>query len=256
MAGQSLIYDYFRDLDFPKEVALIYEALHLHGPQTISELARTANVQRIQIYRLLDSLKQAHLIEVEMRYKRNVLRASPIDNLRVLIAEREGRLTALKSKLPQVEALFSQNITSPATRVNMYAGPEGIRQMLWSQLKAQGEIVCYNYFAFEDVVGKPFIENWAKEFEKRKLQCRLVYGDAFRQTWQLGQRIKGMEYYYLSPEIFNITHPCDIYDNVTAYYHWRDKEVFGLEIHNAEIAQSQRQIFELLCRQAIPETQF
>lgn len=35
-----------------------------------------------------------------------------------------------------------------------------------------------------------------------------------------------------------------------------DDEVFGLEIYNAQIADSQRQIFELLWRQAVPETQF
>ncbi len=257
MEDKALIHTYFSELGFPEDVARIYIALHARGPQTISEVARIAKVQRIQVYRLLDTLKQANLIEIEMQYKRSILRASPVDNLRVLITQRESQLATLKSKLPAVEALLSQkSFASPATRVNMYSGPEGIRQMLWSQLKSRGEIVGYNYSCFEDMAGVSFIENWANEFEKRKLRCRLVYGDAFRDTWQRVNRIRGMEYYYLSPEVFEITHSCDIYDNVTAYYHWQDDEIFGLEIHNAKIARSQRQIFELLWERAVPETQF
>jgi hypothetical protein len=128
--------------------------------------------------------------------------------------------------------------------------------MLWTQLKATNEIVCYNQFAFEDLVGLPFIANWGEEFERRNLRCRLIYGDEFRATWKLGSRIKGMEYYYLAPSIFRITHACDIYDDVTAYYHWRDGEIFGLEIHNKEIADSQRQLFEILFERSTPETLF
>lgn len=254
---KELVYSYFKELGFAEEVAHLYVALHTRGVQTISEVSRAAGVQRIQVYRLLDTLKEANLVEVEMRYKRTLLRAAPIDNLRILITKRERQLAMLKSKLPAVEELLSQkSLASPATRVNLFAGPEGIRQMLWSQLKSRGEIVGYNYSVFEEMVGDVFMENWAQEFEKRKLKCRLVYSDAFRQTWRRQDRIKGMEYFYLTPDVFRITHSCDIYDDVTAYYHWQDDEVFGLEVHNAQIADSQRQIFELLWRQSIPETKF
>lgn len=257
MSDKEPIAGYFKELGFPEEVARIYLALHTHGPQTISEVARQANIQRIQVYRLLEILKQGTLIEVEVRYKRSILRASPIDNLHVLIAQRETQLATLKAKLPSVAALLNQqSVKSPATRVNLFSGPEGIRQMLWSQLKAKSEIVCYNYSCFEDMTSVSFMEHWTDEFEKRQLTCRIVYGDMFRKTWQREQRIKGMDYFYLTPEIFKITHSCDIYDNVTAYYHWEDEEVFGLEIHNKQIADSQRQIFELLWRQSVPEVLF
>lgn len=257
MKDRQLIYDHFRQLGFDEAIARMYVALHTHGVQSISELARTAGVQRIQVYRLLDTLKAANLVEVEIRYKRSMLRAAPVENIRALIVQRESELSTLKGKLPMIEELLSQkSLTSPASRVNMFTGPEGIRQMLWSQLKAKGEIVGYNYSVFEEMVGDVFMDNWANEFAKRNKKCRLVYGDTFRDTWRRSSRIIGMEYYYLAPSIFRITHACDIYDDVTAYYHWKDDEVFGLEVHNAQIADSQRQIFELLWRQAIPETRF
>jgi len=46
--------------------------------------------------------------------------------------------------------------------------------------------------------------------------------------------------------VFAITHGMVVYDNVTAYFNWKDSEIFGVEIYNQEIADTQRQLFNLL----------
>lgn len=42
------------------------------------------------------------------------------------------------------------------------------------------------------------------------------------------------------------------YDNVVAYYNWKDGEIFGIEVYNQEIATAQRNFFEMLWRQGLP----
>lgn len=51
---------------------------------------------------------------------------------------------------------------------------------------------------------------------------------------------------YLPPEILSIKHSTVVYDDVIAYYNWVDGEVFGIELYNQEIANHQRQMFEIL----------
>jgi len=41
-----------------------------------------------------------------------------------------------------------------------------------------------------------------------------------------------------------------VYDDVVAYYNWLDGEVFGTEMHNNEIAQTQHHLFEMLWSQS------
>jgi hypothetical protein len=52
--------------------------------------------------------------------------------------------------------------------------------------------------------------------------------------------------------LFPITHSTVIYGDVTAYFNWKDGEIFGIEIYNQQIADAQRQFFEMLWRQGVP----
>jgi sugar-specific transcriptional regulator TrmB len=70
----AVLRTYFRKLGLEPEVADLYLALHAYGPQTISELSRHSKVERTRIYRLIDVLLEANLIEVETHYKRSILR--------------------------------------------------------------------------------------------------------------------------------------------------------------------------------------
>src|SRR5216117_1643330 len=85
-------------LGLEPQVADIYYALQAQGPQTISELARTSGVERVQIYRLLDHFRTSGLVEVETRYKRSILHAAPITKLQVLLSKREQELKDLQQE--------------------------------------------------------------------------------------------------------------------------------------------------------------
>lgn len=253
---------YFRKLGLEPEIADIYMALHTYGPQSISALARNSNVERTRIYRLIDQLMASNLVEVETDAKRGIIKAAPISNIRILINQREEELKNLHDELALVEQALGRNsISDPATRIQFYRGPEGIRQMLWNELKATSEVLGYNYRILEEATGKKFMESWTDEFEKRGLSQRLLMNEDFVQSWQNNKpgvatqrKVKGIAYHAISEKTFKIRHSCDTYDNVVAYYHWKAGEVFGIEIYNQDIADSQRQIFELLWPQSKPET--
>jgi sugar-specific transcriptional regulator TrmB len=260
----SAIRTYFGKLGLEREIADLYLALHAHGPQTISELARTSKVERTRIYRLIDTLLASNLIEVEAHHKRGIIKAAPIANLRILIHEREQELKNLQDELELVEQVLARNsLSSPASRVQFYRGPEGIRQMLWNELNAQSDILACGFRILDEVTGKKFMERWAEEFERRKLHERLMVNDEFFQSWQENKpsvtdqrRIAGIQYHLLPTSVLKITHTSGVYDDVVRYINWKDNEVFGIEIYNKDLAQTQRQLLEMLWPQSTPETRF
>ena len=262
----AAIRTYFTKLGLEPEIADIYVALHTHGPQTISELARTSRVERTRIYRLIDKLLASNLIEVESQYKRGIIKAAPIANLHILINEKEQELKSLQDELSLIEQVLGRNsLSSPTTRVQFYQGPEGIRQMFWNELRAQTEIVAYVFRVVNEPTGRSFMHRWGEEFAGRGLRERLLYGDDFRESWTdadkkwgpgYSKRIPGIDYHYLPPSVFAVTNTCEVYDNVVMYADWRDGELFGIEIYNQGIADAQRAFFELLWAKSEPETRF
>jgi sugar-specific transcriptional regulator TrmB len=261
LPDQATIRTYFLKLGLEPQIADLYLTLHAYGPQTISELSRNAKVERTRIYRLIDKLMASNLIEVESHYKRGILKAAPIANLHILINQKEQELQSLQDELELIEQVLARNsLSSPATRVQFYRGPEGIRQIRWNQLRAKTECVGYSHRIVDEGAGQTFMHRWVEEFEQRGLRKKVLLNDEFVQSWRHrkppGRRIKGVEYNYIAPSIFKIANVCDIYNDVTAYLQWKDGEVFGIEIYNQEIADAQRQFFALLWPQSVPETRF
>lgn len=262
LTDTSAIRTYFAKLGLEREIADLYLALHTHGPQSISELSRNAHVERTRIYRLIDKLLASNLIEVETQYKRGIIKAAPIANLHILITQKEQELHSLQDELDLIQQMLARNsLSSPVTRLQSYHGRAGIRQMLWNELNTKSSIIGYHYQILDTGTGNAFMQRWAEEFEKRQLQRQIMFDDTYVKSWQarkpLGNRIKGITYHHLdSRAFFPVTHSCDVYDNVVAYYNWHGTEIFGIEIYNQQIADAQRQLLKGLWTKSKPETRF
>lgn len=244
---------YFFKLGLSSEIADIYLALHAHGRQTISELSRNSGIERTRIYRLLDELVVNNLVEVETRYKRSILAAAPIGNLQILLTKKEEELRELHSELHDLQrSLSGYALQSPTTRIQAYHGSDGLKQMIWNQTRSTGENLSILYENMQGMTNLAFFERWVKATDAKGLKSRSVISDNFVRTQQdwykkhNNKRMSKWEGRYVPDGVFPITHSTVIYDDVTNYYNWKDGEVFGIEIHNQEIADAQRRFFEML----------
>jgi sugar-specific transcriptional regulator TrmB len=250
---------YFAKLGLPMEVADIYLALHNYGPQTISELSRNANVERTRIYRLIDTLLASNLIEVESHYKRGVIKAAPIANLHILISKKEQELKSLQDELDLIEQVLARNsLSSPATRVQFYQGTEGVKQMYWNETKAKSEVFAILHENMQIKTDSRFFERWVTRSNEQNLKFKGIISNAFIASQELwyashsNERLRHWDARYIDKNTFDITHGTLIYDDVVAFFNWKDNEVFGVEIYNPEIARSQKQLFNLIWDQAVP----
>jgi DNA-binding MarR family transcriptional regulator len=261
MPKNSTVHNYLAKLGLEAEVADLYMALHTHGPQHISSLARLANVERTRVYRLLDKLTKANLIETETHNKRIILRAAPITNLQILLSEREQEVRNLQEELMEIHQNMNELAKMPHfTRVQFYRGPEGNKQMFWNQTKAKGENLAILYDTMQTRTSRVFFERWVRVCNERDMHFRGIVGDYFLkdlQNWYAkneNERIKNWEACYVPPEVFPINHSTVIYDDVTSHYNWKGGEVFGIEIYNQEIADAQRRVFEIIWQHGVPIT--
>ncbi|QQG50599.1 MAG: hypothetical protein HZB75_03645 [Candidatus Saccharibacteria bacterium] len=255
----QVIRAYFFKLGLSAEIADIYLALHAYGPQSISDLSRHSGVERTRIYRLMDEMLASNLIEVEVQYKKNIFRAAPITNLQVLIAKKEQDLKDLQTELTQLHATLTKAAdNAPATRIQFYKGDDGLKQMYWNQTKGKSENLAILYENMQIRTNLAFFERWARTCNERGLKFRGIINDNFIKTQQdwygkhSNERLASWQSRYLPDGVFLITHSVVIYDDVTAYYNWKDGEIFGVEMYNQEIADSQRQFFEMLWSQGLP----
>ena len=254
----SAIRTYFGKLGLESEIADIYLALHTHGPQTISELSRTSRVERTRIYRLIERLMESNLIEVESRHKRGIIKAAPITNLHILINEKENELKNLQDELGLIEQVLARNsLSSPATRVQFYHGPEGIRQMQWNLFRAEKDILSIMHRPMQDVTGSAFFKRWGARWNQGEWTCHILLNEHFRKlsdAWHKqnpGHEVKDHFSRVIDPSIFPIQFGVDIYDDVVSYYNWVGGEVFGIETYNKDIANAQRIFFEMLWARSV-----
>lgn len=250
---------YFFKLGLSSEIADIYLALHAHGPQTISELSRNAGVERTRIYRLMGELRENNLIEVESHYKKSIITPAPVSNLQILIAKKEHELHELRDGLQDLqETLSNATLHTTATKIKAYRGVEGLKQMYWNQTRGKTENLSILYENMQVRTNLTFFERWVRTCNERDLKFRGVICDNFVKTQQgwygrhSNERLTCWQSRYIPEGVFPITHSTVVWDDVTSYYNWKHGEVFGIEIHNKEIAQAGRQFFEMLWTQGLP----
>jgi hypothetical protein len=248
---------YFAKLGLAPEIADIYLALHTSGPQSMSDLARSSGVERTRIYRLLDTLMDSSLIELESHDRRGIVKAAPIANLNILINKREQELKSLQDELTLIEQVLARNsLSSPTTRVQFYTGHEGIKQMLWNLTKAHTTIHATLIESLQTITNDRFLERWVTACKNGDVQMQSMFGKRYLEYQQklnanyIDTSFPNWQNRYIDEGVFRITQSTLIYNDVVGYINRKDDETFGVEIQNSGIADSQLQLFKLLWQKA------
>lgn len=258
---KTQILAYFAKMGVSRQIGAAYLALHKHGPQTMSELARSSGVDRIQLYRLIDEMRQSGLIEIETSYKRSILRAAPIGNIQVIIAKKEQELRDLQRGFAAVNEHFaSSSLTSGETRVQFYEGIDGLKQMLWQQTKSTSENLAILYDNMQFKTNQAFFERWVRACNEKDIRFKGIVSDHFiatQQQWyrkRQNEQLQHWESRHVTNETFPIRYSIVTFDDTVLHWNWNDERVFGIAITNPEIAAAQRQFFKLLWEKATPTT--
>lgn len=230
----------------------IYLLLLKQGITSLLELSRQSTINRTTIYRIVEDLKKLNLVEEILDDRGAKVKAVKPENLQLLLAQKETELDELKNHLPDLISDLSaiKDRPSPSTQVVYFRGLNGLKQLLWNILKAKGESVGYGYADWNQSVGREFAEKLRQERVNRKICDREIQNIDQLGPMSEWTNIKNYDQVYqtryIPKSVIDIKHDTYIYNDVFTFFNFYHEEMFGIEIHNAEIAKTQKQIFEVL----------
>lgn len=252
----SHLHQQLNQLGLEERQVNLYTTLLEKGIQTPLQLARATKINRTSVYRHLDKLKDLGLVQEIIDDNTTRIEASPPETLQIIIEEKESQVANLKKTLPSVITQLNditQKIPVP-TKVKFYKGIEGMKQFLWNMTKCTNKLnVGYGYLDWNEKVGKKFAEKVRQEFVLKQIHTNEILNKCEPgETWSDNPTWYQKYHHHreISPKIIEIKSDLYLYDDVVAFRQVHKDEIFGVEIHNKEIAKTQKQIFDVLWNMA------
>lgn len=239
---------------FNNDEALVYMEL-LKEPTTHLHLSRVTGVNRTKTYRIAQELERRSLITRRIDDRGTFLVAADPATLEVELVTHEEKLKQQRSLfntlLPALTAMHTSD--SKAFVMRTYEGVGGFKQMLWHELKAQGEVVVFGNGTLESLVES---QRWAEQHRSRTAQAgyktrELLNPGSKKDIFTADENF--MRHYqrrHISPDILAFEQQIVMYNNTVAIYHWRQDQKVGVEIVNQAFVRMMRQVFELYWAQA------
>lgn len=216
---------------------------------TALKISRSIKLARTKVYRILDTLLAKKLIITRVGERGMRFVATPPDQLDFLVSDREHELTKLKQSLPILQSqLSSLRGSTPKSQVLYYHGKDGLKQVTYNSLKARGELLTYELSTMNAFLDQDEAEKLRQRFVDNKIKIRTLTNtpkiDAYTNITDLVEKF--WEIRHLDPKGNPFQFEILIYNDVYCMYRYTGDEIFCVEIHSAELANMQRQLFEYL----------
>lgn len=241
----------FESAGLSAEEADIYELLLQYGPQGVGELMkRVSGIKRGLLYKVLERLEKRGLLTAQKQ--EGVTRFVPEspDVLLRCLADQEELLKrsrqGLESALPELKAKFTLSTERPVLR--FFEGVEGLRAMYEDQLESGAK---ESYFirsakakVYRDAFGKWFTFFLQKRAKLGIKVHALTVDDEETNHDPEVDAVRNVVRTWLRPEDYQAPIEIDAYGDRVAILSY-GKEIFGIVIESAPIAQALRELFIL-----------
>lgn len=238
-------------IGFTADQAQLYTRGLQMGTAPASEYAKATDINRITAYNLLEDM--VHLGYFTMVKKVRAKWYAPVAPEYIAVEARKNA-DALERALPELRSLQSAKYRKP--RVRFFEGFEGIRHVYADTLTAKTEILNFANSAVVRNHWPAYDDEYVAERVKRGIHLRGIAPDD-----AAGQRVHGedkarlREIRLVPAKEFDFTNEINVYDHKVAICSFDsgmkgDRDMFGVIIESKEVAETQRQIFEMAWRYA------
>lgn len=240
-------------LHFSNDEAKIYVELASGSYSTHLQLSRSTGVNRTKVYRIVQQLESRSLVARRTDDRGTFLVVTDPSTLEVSLATQEEDLkrqhAIVKRLVPALSSLQEQNTHAFVVRV--YEGQAGFKQMLWHELKTQGDIVALGNGTIEQLATDA---RWANHHRDRQIAAGYKTRDIvnFEYTSSTLPPLASKKlaaaglysYRTLSPAILQFDSQTVIYNHTVAIYHWKHDQKVGIEIISPAYSHMMRNMFE------------
>ncbi len=221
-----------------KEASVYLAALEL-GASPASDIAYRAKLNRVTTYDILDKLMHKGFISLYTQRGTKIF--SPTDP-GVIREDYRNKYMNFRASLPDFRRLSG---TTRHPRVRYYEGVEGMKRIYADTLTAKTELLNYADSKSIREYWPTYDEEYVASRVKKKIYLRGICPDD-----KTGKAVAALnkknyrEIRLVPPSEFSFSNEINIYDDKVAIISFgKDKEVLGMIIESAEIADTQRAIF-------------
>lgn len=237
-----------------KQSQLYIAGLQL-GTAPASDYAKATGLNRITSYNMLEEL-------VHRGYFTSVRKVrakwyAPVAPEYVALEARKNA-EALERVLPELRSLQGAKYRKP--RVRFFEGWEGVRHVYEDSLNAESELLNFANSAVVRQFWPKYDSEYVDERVKRGIRLRGISPDDATGRHVHGEdREKFREIRLVPARDFDFRNEINIYDHKVAICSFDsglrgDRDMFGVIIESKEVAETQRQIFEMAWRYAATMT--
>lgn len=241
----------------------VYLACLELGTQPASVIAKKAGLKRPTTYLILEGLLKKGLVSEytgsNVKYFTSVSPEYLLNYVEKQRRELSSHQRELEQYLPQFQALTNPYSLSP--KVRFYEGIEGIERIMNDTLTTKETLRSYStidaWFNRQDT--REYILWYGKQriFEK-KIPLRCICPDTPASRKYLEEdypdsKVNGISHFrWLPSDIQDFSNEINIYENKVAIACLKKNELLGIVIESEGIASTQKSIFEIAWKSAMP----
>ena len=236
---------------FTDDQAQLYTRGLQLGSAPASEYAKATGLNRVTSYNLLEQLVRQGYFTVNRKVRAKWY--APVAPEYIAVEARKN-VEALERAMPELRSLQSAKYRKP--RVRFFEGWEGILHVYSDTLTAKTEILNFANSAVVRQYWPNYDQEYVADRVKKKIHLRGIAPDDEAGRTVHGQDRKAFREIRLVPaEDFDFANEINVYDHKVAICSFGsgqqgDRDLFGIIIESKEVAETQRQIFEMAWRYA------
>jgi len=243
------IHKIIEKLDLNQKQANIYFALLQMGTGRIQEIAKNTSLKRTTTYSILDGLVQRGFVSVLKKGGHREYFAEDPKKLPQLfereIQEIKRKQTNITEALPELASIYNAHATKP--KISFYEGIEGIKRVFNEtlELKKGEEILAYaSAHDIHSFLGSDYVRNYLEQRVKKGIVQRAIAESSPEAIeHQKNDRQELRKTRLVDKNKFPFSNEINIFRNKMIILSYKD--LLGVIIESAEIAKTQRAIFEL-----------
>lgn len=232
-----------------KEAALYLSGLQL-GSAPASDFAKSTSLNRITAYNTLEDLVAKGLFTLVRKARGKWYSPVPPEQLSLEIRK---NAQALERVVPELRSMQGSAERKP--HVRFFEGWEGVKRVYEDTLTAKGELLNFANSAVVRRSWPDYDTEYVEERVKRGIRLRGIAPDDVTGKKVHGEDKKRLrEIRLVSAKDFDFTNEINVYDHKVAICSFPSgsgkNDMFGVIIESREVAETQRQIFEMAWRYA------
>lgn len=244
-------------------VAEIYLILIQNGELTVPKILENTSLSRASVYDALTLLVAQNYVEYRKQGRNAFYKPGHPNKLFELIEQKKRDVALLegevKETIQELTGTFNLALSKPGVR--FFQGIEGIKEVLWDSLDAQGDVYTMgdleNFIKHSKSLNDEYVAEKKKRAEKKgvplKQKKAITIDSPFNRSFlsSYDNRLTNTRLLKNWPNFSGAT-LIEIYDDRVSYTTFTDESLIGLIIQDKHIYNYQKSIFEYLWEQAVP----